>query len=47
MFKEIKGFNNYLINEDGLVKRKDGFTPKTSINCHGYIQISLRGNDGK
>jgi len=41
MFKEIKGFENYLISDDGMVMNQDGLIMKPQNHNKGYSCISL------
>ena len=41
MFKEIEGYENYSINEDGLVMNSRGNILKPQVNHKGYLKIGL------
>jgi hypothetical protein len=40
-YAEIKGFENYLINVEGSVIRKNGFNPRTRYTKDGYLRVHL------
>lgn len=50
MWAKIDGYENYLINKNGLIKRKAGYQAKkdrilkNSISSNGYVQVILCKN---
>lgn len=44
MLKEIPGYENYLINESGvIINKKDNNVLRTSVNNDGYMYVYLEG----
>lgn len=46
-FQPIRGFENYFINADGIIKNAKGQTMKTRLNRYGYQRINLQKNGEK
>jgi len=45
MFKKIKGFENYSINEDGvIINTKTNRIMRVRLNNRGYMDVSLTNN---
>lgn len=44
MFKEIKGFENYLVNENGVVINEKGIIMAAQDNGKGYLYVQLTKN---
>lgn len=46
MFKEIPNYNNYLINESGvIIEKSTGNVVRESVNNYGYMYVTLNGNN--
>ncbi len=41
-FKKVKGFENYYINEEGVIKNAKGKVMKVRLNRYGYPRINLQ-----
>ena len=46
-FQPIKGFENYLINKDGVIKNLKGQIMKPRLNSTGYYRINLQKDNKK
>lgn len=47
MMKEIKGYEDYKINESGIVINKNGHVMRTAKSNSGYLRTSLENKDGR
>lgn len=46
MFKEIPNYNNYLINESGvIIEKSTGNCARISVDQYGYLYTTLNGNN--
>lgn len=46
-FRKIKGYDNYYVNEDGVVKNKKGLILKQQESNNGYMRVSLSSHQVK
>lgn len=45
MFREIPGYNNYFINESGIILDKFGNTLRVSVNKDCLMYVTINGNN--
>lgn len=46
-WKEVPGFAGYEASTDGQIRRKDGKVLKQAVNWNGYMQATLKDEEGK